>query len=102
MSAAFHEASLAGDRARMEELLGARVPADWPEERFARLWLGRLRERPELERWLSPPFVRGDRYGTRCSSVVLVDDGAIVFAERRYGPNGVVEGESFAHLPLQR
>lgn len=56
----------------------------------------------EIERWLSPPFVRGERYGTRCSSVVLVEGGAITFAERRYGPNGVVEGESFARLPAGR
>lgn len=54
-----------------------------------------------LERRLSPPFVLGDRYGTRCSSVVLVEDDAIVFAERRYGPNGVVAGESFARLARQ-
>lgn len=56
----------------------------------------------ELERWLSPPFVLGERYGTRCSSIVLVGDDAITFAERRYGPNGVVEGESFARLPSGR
>jgi uncharacterized protein with NRDE domain len=54
----------------------------------------------ELERALSPPFVRGERYGTRCSSVVLVGDGHIVFAERRFGPNGVPAGESFVSLPL--
>ena len=44
MSAAFLEASLAGDRARMEALLGARVPLDWPEQHHARLFLGRLLE----------------------------------------------------------
>jgi len=53
----------------------------------------------ETERWLSPPFVRGERYGTRCSTVVLVDAESIVFAERRYGPNGVPHDESFAILP---
>ena len=53
----------------------------------------------EMERWLSPPFVRGERYGTRCSTVVLIDAQSIVFAERRYGPNGVPQGESFALLP---
>lgn len=53
----------------------------------------------EMERWLSPPFVRGERYGTRCSTVVLVDAESIVFAERRYGPNGVPHGDSFAVLP---
>ena len=53
----------------------------------------------EMERWLAPPFVRGERYGTRCSTVVLVETGAIVFAERRFGPNGVPQGESFVRLP---
>jgi uncharacterized protein with NRDE domain len=53
----------------------------------------------EMERLLSPPFVRGERYGTRCSTVVLVDAESIVFAERRYGPSGVPMGESFVRLP---
>ena len=53
----------------------------------------------EMERWLSPPFVRGERYGTRCSTIVLVEAGAIVFAERRFGPDGVPQGDSFAVLP---
>ena len=52
----------------------------------------------ELERLLSPPFVRGPRYGTRCSTVVLADDTSIVFAERRFGPDGVPAGASFARL----
>lgn len=56
----------------------------------------------EMERWLSPPFVRGERYGTRCSTVVLVDADAIVFAERRFGADGLVRGESFARLPRRR
>jgi uncharacterized protein with NRDE domain len=47
-----------------------------------------------LERMLSPPFIRGDRYGTRCSSVVLVGNDQIRFVERRFGPNGVLLGES--------
>jgi uncharacterized protein with NRDE domain len=51
-----------------------------------------------LERALSPPFVRGAHYGTRCSTVVLVDDAAIVFAERRFGPRGRRLGESVSIL----
>jgi len=54
----------------------------------------------ELERALSPPFVKGERYGTRCSSVVLVGQDHLVFAERRFGPNAVPEGQSFLRLPL--
>src|SRR3546814_14733590 len=52
----------------------------------------------ELERMLSPAFVRDARYGTRCSSVVLVGDGGIVFAERRFGADAVPLGESVVHL----
>lgn len=54
----------------------------------------------ELERTLSPPFVRGEHYGTRCSTVVLVDAESIMFAERRYGPLARRLGESLATLPI--
>src|SRR3546814_14961143 len=46
----------------------------------------------ELERMLSPAFVRDARYGTRCSSVVLVGDGGLVFAARRFGADDVQIG----------
>jgi uncharacterized protein with NRDE domain len=48
---------------------------------------------PELERALSAPFVRHERYGTRCSTVVLVDHGGrtAVF-ERRFDPAGTQTG----------
>lgn len=52
----------------------------------------------ELERVLSPPFVSGETYGTRCSSVVLVGADHIVFAERRFGPDAVPSGESFTTI----
>lgn len=52
----------------------------------------------ELERVLSPPFVRGERYGTRCSSIVLVEAAAITFVERRFGPDATPLGESAAVL----
>jgi uncharacterized protein with NRDE domain len=55
-----------------------------------------------LERALSPPFVAGDTYGTRCSSVVLIGDDHCVFAERRFGPNAAPNGEFFVILPLKR
>jgi uncharacterized protein with NRDE domain len=54
----------------------------------------------ELERALSPPFVRGGHYGTRCSSVVLVGRDAVVFAERRFGPDAEPAGASFEVLPF--
>jgi uncharacterized protein with NRDE domain len=53
-----------------------------------------------LERTLSPPFVAGETYGTRCSSVVLVGGDHLVFAERRFGPNVVRSGDSFQVLRL--
>jgi uncharacterized protein with NRDE domain len=52
----------------------------------------------ELERALSPPFVRGERYGTRCSTVVLVADDTITFVERRFGPDAQPLGETAAVL----
>lgn len=56
----------------------------------------------EVERALSPAFIRGEHYGTRCSSVVLVSEDAIVFAERRYGPDAEPIGASFKRLRLRR
>lgn len=56
----------------------------------------------ELERALSPPFVAGERYGTRCSSVVLAGEDRIVFNERRFGPVAVPAGNSFMTLSLSQ
>jgi uncharacterized protein with NRDE domain len=45
------------------------------------------------ERELSPAFIAGARYGTRASSVVLVDrDYRVTFVERAFGPQGAVLG----------
>jgi uncharacterized protein with NRDE domain len=52
----------------------------------------------EQERWLSSPFVHGARYGTRCSTVVLVGNRDLVFVERRFGPGAEVIGESAVTL----
>lgn len=65
-----------------------------PDDRLPNTGVGR-----DLERALSPPFVRGERYGTRCSSVVLVSATDIVFAERRYAPDAAPAGDSFIRLP---
>jgi uncharacterized protein with NRDE domain len=65
-----------------------------PDDRLPDTGVGR-----DLERALSPPFVRGERYGTRCSSVVLVSATDIVFAERRYGPDAASIGESLVSMP---
>lgn len=47
----------------------------------------------ELERRLSPPFVRGDTYGTRCSTLVLAACTSLAMIERRFGADGLREGE---------
>lgn len=48
----------------------------------------------ELERFLSPAFIRGPQYGTRASSVItLGTDGLLQFHERSFGPNGALSGE---------
>jgi uncharacterized protein with NRDE domain len=47
----------------------------------------------DLERALSAPFVRHERYGTRCSTVVLVEHGGLTSVhERRFNPAGAQTG----------
>jgi len=46
-------------------------------------------------------FVNDARYGTRCSTVVLLNNHrGLQFTERRYGPNGVPLGESSEQFAL--
>jgi len=45
-----------------------------------------------IERRLSPPFVLGDTYGTRCSTLVLAGCEGIAMTERRFGANQAVLG----------
>jgi uncharacterized protein with NRDE domain len=54
-----------------------------------------------LERMLSPPFIAGAEYGTRASSLLLLDDADAVLYERRFGPLGVAQGETLLRFPLQ-
>lgn len=45
------------------------------------------------EKQLSPPFIAADSYGTRATTVVVVDaEGQVLFCERRFGPHGVAAG----------
>lgn len=54
----------------------------------------------ELERALSSPFVLDPRYGTRCSTVVMLEaSGALLVRERRFDPSGDVSGETEVALP---
>ncbi|QCO67483.2 NRDE family protein [Luteimonas yindakuii] len=74
--------------------------AQAPDERLPDTGIGLA-----LERRLSPAFIRDPVYGTRSSSVVLADAQSLVFAERRFGPDGAAAGASFdvlARTPQQR
>jgi uncharacterized protein with NRDE domain len=52
----------------------------------------------ERERFLSPPFIVGETYGTRSSTVLLIDRiGGVVFIERTFDRDGnAVSDERFA------
>jgi uncharacterized protein with NRDE domain len=59
-----------------------------PDERLPDTGFGR-----ELERALSPIFTRGERYGTRSSTVLLIDRGGLaVFTERTFDASGTETG----------
>ncbi len=48
-----------------------------------------------MERALSPIFVQAGPYGTRSSTVLLLETtGRLLLAERRFGPDGRIAGES--------
>jgi len=68
-------------------LLADRTPAeddDLPRTGVTREW----------ERMLSSPFIVAPNYGTRCSTIVLIDrDGAVRFVERSFDAEGRVSGE---------
>ncbi|HVW70976.1 MAG TPA: NRDE family protein [Steroidobacteraceae bacterium] len=50
---------------------------------------------PEWERVLSAPFVQHPDYGTRCSTVLLLEpSGAGYLAERRFDARGVQQGQT--------
>jgi uncharacterized protein with NRDE domain len=54
----------------------------------------------DLERALSAPFVRHERYGTRCSTVVLVEHaGRTLVHERRFDPAGAQSGATRIEFP---
>jgi uncharacterized protein with NRDE domain len=49
----------------------------------------------EWERTLSSPFVTHPTYGTRCSTILLIEpSGAVVMTERRFDPSGHVIGNT--------
>ena len=49
----------------------------------------------DWDRILSAPFVLHPEYGTRCSTVVLLESsGRLYLAERRFDPRGEAAGET--------
>ncbi|NZA27688.1 NRDE family protein [Luteimonas sp. SJ-92] len=91
-----HRVDPFADHACLAPLFGALADAaPAPDAALPDTGVGR-----DLERALSPPFVAGAEYGTRCSSVILVEGSRLLFAERRFGPGGAPLGESVAELML--
>jgi uncharacterized protein with NRDE domain len=53
----------------------------------------------EWEQLLSSPFIRNPRYGTRCSTLVLLENsGRVSMTERRFDPDGDLIGETALEL----
>jgi uncharacterized protein with NRDE domain len=74
-------------------MLADRTPAA-PHERLPETGLS-----PEWERLLSSPFILSPEYGTRCSTVLLLEpNGAFELRERRFDRTGVVSGETEVRL----
>jgi uncharacterized protein with NRDE domain len=43
---------------------------------------------------LSAPFIVGEGYGTRCSTILAIDrEGGVRFHERSFGPDGRATGD---------
>jgi uncharacterized protein with NRDE domain len=76
------------------ELLADRRPAEDPRE----VHTGALPR--EWSRALSAPFVLHPEYGTRCSTVVLLEgDGRLQLTEHRFDAAGKLSGETEFRLP---
>jgi uncharacterized protein with NRDE domain len=83
--------------AELEEMLADREPT-------ADSQLPQTGLPPERERLLSAPFIVDPQYGTRCTTVVLVEHrGHVQVRERRFDPAGRMTGmEDFAFEPQPR
>jgi len=47
----------------------------------------------EFERFLSPIFIQGEDYGTRCTTLLTIDHVSIKFLELSYASSGKINGE---------
>lgn len=82
--------------AMLFELLAERKSAQDPE--LPDTGVSRQRERE-----LSPPFISGEHYGTRTSTVLLVHASGDVFVhEKRFGPHGAPLGADARAFRLER
>ncbi|WP_280563151.1 NRDE family protein [Chromohalobacter sp. 48-RD10] len=54
----------------------------------------------EMESFLSPIFIRGQRYGTRATTLVEWRPTSIELQESRFGPNGAAHGSRWHSLAL--
>jgi uncharacterized protein with NRDE domain len=83
------QAAPAGEAAPLFALLGDRTRAAADAE------LPRTGLTTQWERVLSSPFVSDPDYGTRCSTVLMLErSGACYFAERRFDAHGNTQGET--------
>jgi len=75
------ERILLGKKLSPQELIQAMVdPSPFADELLPDTGIG-----PEFERFLSPIFIRGERYATRSTSVILVDrNGEVTFCEHNH------------------
>ena len=55
----------------------------------------------EFERFLSPIFIQGKDYGTRCTTLLTVDHTAVRFLELSYASDGKISGEIRQKIELQ-
>ncbi|MBN8499972.1 MAG: NRDE family protein [Sphingomonadales bacterium] len=88
-----------GDRwfktARLEEALAAWLTGDHPIEQLFAALSDETPQSADPEDAFSPVFIRNPRYGTRCSTVVLVDAaGCGQIIERRFDSAGTPGGET--------
>ncbi len=93
-------------------LSNAPLGADWPKERTARAGLAELLTETEPadgllellalrsttstaeQRYRESHFIEGPVYGTRCSTVILIDrDGILSFVERSFDASAQKTGE---------
>jgi len=81
---ALREAGPGIDQKRLLSLMNDRLEAPDPE-------LPNTGVGPQMERFLSPPFIVSERYGTRCTTILAVGEASQVL-ERRWHPNGQAVG----------